>query len=91
MRGNLSRTELRRRRAHRAAVDCSDAPINYDAAGLMAVIDVMPKRLRDEINERGLEQDIYDRLSIEWQDRIASAMTPNDAMSNAEAAAVWDD
>jgi hypothetical protein len=88
---SLRRTELRRRRVYREAVDFSDAPINYDAAALMAVIDVMPKRLRDEINERGIEQDIYDRLPVEWQMRIEAAMTPNDQMSDADAASVWDD
>lgn len=87
----LSRSELRRQRRYREAVDVSDAPINYDAASLMAVIDVMPKRLRDEINERGIEQDIYDRLPVEWQLRIGEAMTPNDGMSDADAASIWDD
>lgn len=83
----LSRTELRRRRTYREAVDYRDAPINYDAAALMAVIDVMPKRLRDEINERGLEQDIYDNLPIEWQFRIGAAM-PSD-VTQADLDDVW--
>lgn len=87
----LSRSQLKRRREYRAAVDMSDAPINWDAKSLMAVIDVMPKRLRDEINERGIEQDIYDRLPVDWQIRLAEAMSPNDTQSDADAAAVWDD
>lgn len=82
---------MRRRRAYRETVDFSDAPINYDAAALMAVIDGIPKRLRDEINERGIEQDIYDRLPVEAQLRLGEAMTPCDTGLNADAADVWDD
>jgi hypothetical protein len=86
----LSRQALKRRREYREAVDFSDAPINYDAAALMAVIDVMPKRLRDEINARGLEQDIYDRLPIEWQLRIADAMTPRSG-TKIDLSDIWGD
>lgn len=87
----LSRTALRRRRDYRDAVDFSDHPIDYDAAALMAVIDGMPKRLRDKINERGLEQDIYDSLPVEWQLRIGEAMNQNDAGLDMAAASVWED
>ena len=89
----LSREQLRRRTRYRQAVDYSDAPINYDAAGLMAVIDVMPKRLRDEINERGLEQDIYDGLPYEWQIRIGEAMSPGSSggMTQADLDDIWSD
>ena len=87
----LSRSELRRKRQYRDVVDFSDHPIDYDAAALMAVIDVMPKRLRDEINERGIEQDIYDRLPVDWQLRIGEAMSATDRASDADAAEVWDD
>ncbi len=85
-----SRQLYRRRREYRESVDMSDAPINWDAAGLMAVIDEMPKRLRDKINERGLEQDIYDSLPFDWQVRIGNAMAPRESGLDAEAASVWD-
>lgn len=85
------RRHLRRLRDYRSAVDLSDAPINYDAVSLMAVIDEMPKRLRNEINERGIEQDIYDGLPESWQDRLAAAMTPQETGLDAAAASVWDD
>ncbi|XUM21054.1 hypothetical protein ACRAVF_27210 [Bradyrhizobium oligotrophicum S58] len=53
------------------------------------MIDVMPRRLRDEINERGIEQDIFDRLPGCWQRPIARALNlddTDDAIAN-----VWDD
>jgi hypothetical protein len=79
------------RRQPRLSADYSDHPINYDAAGLMRVFDQMPRRLRDEINDRGLEQDIYDRLPLEWQFRIAEAMSPNHLVTQADLDDVWRD
>lgn len=87
----LSRMELRRRRNYREAAEWSGvASVNHDAAGLMAVIDKMPKRLRDEINERGLQQDIFDRLPLEWQARIAAAI-PGNVVSDVDVRSIWDD
>lgn len=63
-------------------------PTPYDAGALMAIIDELPRRLRNEINERGLEQDVYDRLPYEFQIRIGEVMSPGS--TDAEFADVWD-
>jgi len=93
MRCRLSRTELRRQRKYRSAVvNQSAPPLDHDPIALMAAIDALPRRMRDIINERGIEQDIYDRLPVDAQIRIGNAMCASgDDASNAEAASVWED
>ena len=53
MQRRLSRTELRRQRRYREAVDPTEWPLDYDAAARLAAIDAMPKGWRDLINEHG--------------------------------------
>lgn len=62
--------------------------MRHDPVALMSVFDQMPRRLRDEINERGLEQDIFDRLPDSWRVRIARAMGLD---VEDDVADVWDD
>ncbi len=84
-----SREQRRRQREYRHAVVNQPAlPLGHDPVALMAVIDAMPRRVRDQINERGLDQHVYDRLPPLFQARIAMAMGEGteDAISD-----VWDD
>jgi hypothetical protein len=80
----------RRIEDRRAPIDYGDAPVDHRAKELMAVIDDMPRRFRDVINEHNIEQAVYDRLPSMWQFRIEMAMTQANG-GEAGIADVWDD
>lgn len=88
MRRRLSRTELRRQRRYREDVVNQPAPpLPHDPAMLMAAVDRLPRRLRNEINARGIEQDIFDRLPPQEAYDIAKALGCVD--DDASVADVW--
>lgn len=87
----LSRAQLRRRNTYRADVVNQPAlQIDHDPVALMAAIDRLPRRFRDVINERGIEQDVYDKLPLQAQIQIGNALGADDE-SDRDAASVWDD
>ena len=53
----------------------------------MAAVDRLPRRLRNEINARGIEQDIFDRLPPQEAYDIAKALGCVD--EDASVADVW--